>query len=67
MLIPTYTFKELYVIVVKDLPISPSMKALSAVDMTDLEWRRKYGEMEARFRDLKEELELMAARNKNGR
>ncbi|WAR00421.1 hypothetical protein MAR_024793 [Mya arenaria] len=43
-----------------------SLKALSSVDMTDVEWRRKYSEMESRYRDLREELDLMAARNKNG-
>ncbi|XP_052795478.1 synaptonemal complex protein 1-like isoform X2 [Mya arenaria] len=44
-----------------------NLKALSSVDMTDVEWRRKYSEMESRYRDLREELDLMAARNKNGR
>lgn len=44
-----------------------SVKALSDVDMTDLEWKKMYNELDKRNRDLKEELDILSARNKNGR
>jgi len=40
---------------------------LGDVDMTDLEWRSKYQELDDKYRTLKEELDIMALRNKNGR
>lgn len=46
---------------------STSLKAVGDVDMTDLEWRRRYDDMQNKYRDLKEELEVMAARNKRGK
>ncbi|KAH3841057.1 trichohyalin-like [Dreissena polymorpha] len=44
-----------------------SLKALGDVDMTDVEWRRRYHDAETKYLNLKEELEVMTARNKNGR
>ncbi|XP_045204702.2 mitotic spindle assembly checkpoint protein MAD1-like [Mercenaria mercenaria] len=44
-----------------------NLKALSDVDMTDVEWKKMYNELDKRNRDLKEELDILTARNKNGR
>ncbi|KAL4230629.1 hypothetical protein ACF0H5_011006 [Mactra antiquata] len=44
-----------------------SLKALSDVDMTDVEWKKRYNELDERYRTMKEELDVLSARNKNGR
>ena len=35
--------------------------------MTDVEWKKMYNQLDKRNRDLKEELDIISARNKNGR
>ncbi|XP_060571876.1 kinesin-1 heavy chain-like [Ruditapes philippinarum] len=44
-----------------------SLKAFSDVDMTDVEWKKMYNQLDKKNRDLKEELDIITARNKNGR
>lgn len=40
---------------------------MTDIDMTDVEWKKKYNELDKRNRDLKEELDVLSARNNNGR
>lgn len=35
--------------------------------MTDEEWKKRYNDLDKKYRDMKEEFDVLAARNKNGR
>lgn len=44
-----------------------NLRALSAVDMTDVDWKNKYNDLDRKYHDLKETMHFMEARNKTDR